>query len=167
MDTKYNWAHEEEISYSVRINWSHPKTHDMLNSGLAESDHEAYFYALIALFDGMWWPFYFGMVYSQNVSNRHKNVDHKRRLEKLKELYPEKTWHLTLGTPKFEGVRTTEKIIREVEGLLIYSNWHDENINKSKINSFSSTNSIKIINEGFTDPFYSINAYGVFNSYEE
>jgi len=164
--TSYNWAHEDKVDYIVNINWAKPITHDMLYTGLSDMDDSAYFYAIIGLFEGDWWPYYIGMVYSQNVSDRHKNKDHQERLEKLKKDYPKTTWHLTLGTPLLKGKRLSKILISEIEGLLIYGNWHDELINKSKINRFSSSNAIKIINEGFSEPFFKTTSYGVFNTEE-
>ena len=108
---KYEWAHDDEIDMRVEIEWSTPMTHDMLKSGLSDSDDSAYFYAIIGLFDGDWWTYYIGMVYLQQVSNRHKNKDHINRLERLKKMHPNTVWHLTLGTPTVDGKRITKKLV--------------------------------------------------------
>jgi len=159
----YEWVHEgEEIDVISTIEWSNPITHDMLHSGLAESDDSAYFYAIIGLFEQVWWPFYIGKVYSQTISERHKNADHIQRLEELKSKYPKVTWHLTLGTPSIEDGRISSGIIDTIEGLLIYSNWHGESINKNKINDFNSDKHIQITNAGFSEPFHKKIGYGVF-----
>lgn len=160
--SNFQWAHEEEIDVLVTVDWSAPVTHDMLHGGLVGEDDSAYFYAIIGRFEKQWWPYYIGKVYSQSVSQRQKNKDHLKRLEELKKLSPSTTWHITLGTPKFEYNNISPKIINEIEGLLIYSNWHKESINRSKINTFHSYNHIQITNTGFSEPFYKKTSYGVF-----
>ena len=161
---EYEWAHEDEIDLTVAIEWSNPMAHDMLNSGLSDSDDSAYLYSIIGLFDGEWWPYYIGMVYSQQVSIRHKNQDHINRLARLRKMHPNTVWHLTLGTPTVDGKRITKRLIEKVEGLLIYAHWHDECVNESKINGFFSDSYISIVNSGFTDPFYGKVGFGAFVS---
>ncbi len=160
--TSFNWAHEDEIDLTVNVEWSGPVTHDMLFYGLADSDKSAYLYAIVGLFEDEWWSYYIGMVYEQNVSIRHMNKDHTKRLERLQNKFPETVWHLTLGTPAVEGKRITKKLIKEVEGLLIYSHWHEKCINELKVNYFFADRYISIINSGFSDPFYTKVGYGVF-----
>ena len=160
----FDWAYHDEIDIKVTIDWSRPMTHDMLNYGMAKSDEFAYFYSIIGYVNKAWWPYYIGMVYKQSVSERHENPDHKKKLNELKSAFPEITWHLTLGTPDIKGKRLTKKLIESVEGLLIYSNWQDEMVNKSKINKFNSDATIEIINTGFSDPFYTKTGFGVFIS---
>jgi hypothetical protein len=162
--SEFDWSHDsEEIDLVATIDWSHPVTHDMLNTGLASSDDTAYFYSIIGLSDQEWWPYYIGKVYSQSISQRHKNSDHLKRIQKLKTMYPNVIWHITLGTLTFtDNKRINETLIDDLEGLLIYSNWHDESINKSKINNFSADRQIQITNTGFSDPFHSKIGYGVF-----
>ncbi|BBN60215.1 hypothetical protein [Hydrogenovibrio marinus] len=158
--TNFTWAHKDEIDIQATIDWSSPITHDMLHSGLSDYDETAHFYAIIALDNKEWWCYYIGKVYKQTVSQRHKNKDHKIKLEQLKKAFPNKTWHLTLG--KLSGdFQINEKNIDEIESLLIYSHWHEENINQKKINRFLSSRSIQINNEGFSEPFYPSVAYGV------
>lgn len=160
----YKWAHDDQVDLEVTIDWSVPVTHDMLNYGLATSDDSAYFYSIIGLINKEWWVYYIGMVFSQSVSKRQKNPDHKRRLDELKMLYPEVTWHITLGTPNFNKYKIEKGLIQEIEGLLIYSHWHEEIINKAKIDYFISENAIQITNTGFIDPFYEKIGHGVFCS---
>ncbi len=164
--TNYKWAHKDEIDKSVTIDWSKPVTHDMLNTGLATNNDEAYLYSIIGLFEGDWLPFYIGMVYKQDISSRHKNHDHIRRLKRLKELHPETTWHLTLGTVVSKEGRITKKLISEIEGLMIYSHWHEDSINENKINGYYGNSYTLITNKGFTDPFYLKVGYGAFISEE-
>ena len=162
----YEYAHEDEIDLIVTIDWSNPITHDVLYSGLSDSDETAYFYAIVGRFEKQWWAYYIGKVNNQYVSQRHKNQDHKQRLRTLRESYPDTVWHITLGTPHVEGGRVTSGVVDDIEGLLIYSHWHEETINKLKISRFSSSRSIKVINRGFSDPFYKEIGYGVFCSQE-
>jgi hypothetical protein len=77
-------------------------------------------------------------------------------------MHPDTIWHLTLGTPTIDCRRISEKLIKEIEGLLIYSHWHDECANRSKINSFFSSQYILIENTGFSDPFYPQVGFGPF-----
>lgn len=157
------WAHEgEEVDIRVSIEWTKPVTHDVLKTGLVESDETAFFYIIIALINKKWVPFYIGKVYSQSVSERHKNTDHLRKIEGLTKDHPDVIWHIMLGTPSLlEGKITTDKV-DYIEGLLIYSNWHEALINRSKINGFISNKHIHIINTGFTDPLHKEIGYGVF-----
>lgn len=162
MLSKYVFAHEDEINLDISIEWSKPCTHDMLHYGLEDSNDSAYFYAIIGICPevGGWWAYYIGMVYSQDVSSRHLNKDHQKKLEYLKTKYPDITWHLTLGTPL--GIsRINKQVIEEIEGLLIYSHWHKDLLNEKKVNSFNSNKAIRIKNTGFVDPFYRRVAYGV------
>lgn len=165
MDSQYYRVHEEyEVDVKVSIEWSLPLTHDMLNYGLSEVDQLANFYAIIGLIEGYWWPYYIGKVYRQTVSSRHKNSDHVERLEALKLRYPEVTWHLTLGTPQFINARKSATLVDSIEGLLIYACWHDETMNKNKVNHFNAAKHINIENTGFYAPFPRNIGYGVFVS---
>ena len=160
--TDYEWAHEDEIDIHVTINWSKPVTHDMLHAGLANNNEEAYLYSIIGLFDGEWCQFYIGMVYDQDIASRQKNQDHIERLNRLKKLYPKTIWHLTLGNLTVDEGRITKKLVSKIEGLMIYSNWHEESVNDNKINGFFYDSYILITNIGFTDPFYSKSGFGAF-----
>lgn len=164
--SEYIWAHENAIDVVVNINWSKPVSHDMLYYGLAKDNEEAYFYAIIGIEEGDWRPYYIGMVYSQDISSRHKNKDHQNRLVKLTRLHPHITWHLTLGKPSFDGNRISKAMINDIEGLLIYSHWHEDSINESKINGFFSNKYYLINNTGFNDPFYKKVGFGSFTTNE-
>jgi len=158
----FNWAFDDEIDIDVVINWSKPVTHDMLYSGLAESEETACLYAIIGKTKEGWWPYYIGMTYFQYVSDRNKGKDHQQRLKKLKRKYPKIVWHITLGTIEVKNRNISESLVKRIEGLLIYSNWHTELINKKKIFGFNSNKPIRIKNTGFTEPFYKEIGYGVF-----
>lgn len=159
--SKYFWAHEDEIELDVRINWSEPVAFSDLFDGNIDEE-EAYYYAIVGRAERVWKCFYIGKVYDQYVSTRHLNKDHIDRRKQLISEYPEADWCITLGVPKFnEKGRVTRNRVDVIEGLLIYSHWHDEIINKSKVNFFNSKKSIMISNRGFTEPFKTQVAYGV------
>ena len=161
---KYYWAHENEIDLDATIEWSKPVSFQDLFDGKTDEE-EAYFYSIIGKFGNHWKCFYIGKVYDQYVSTRHENRDHLLRRELLNTEYPEVEWQLTLGIPKFNEVgRITRNRVDVVEGLLIYSHWHDEIVNKSKVNNFHSKLSIRIRNNGFIEPFREHVVYGVMTS---
>lgn len=161
---KYRWAHENEIDLNVIIEWSKPVSFQELFDRNVDEE-KAYYYSIIGKIENCWKSFYIGKVYSQSGSARHKNNDHKERRNSLSKEYPKVDWQLTLGTPKFnETGRVNEDRIDIVEGLLIYSHWHDEILNASKVNYFRSDKSIRIENRGFAKPFKKHVAYGVMTS---
>jgi len=161
---EFELAHEDQTDLSVIVDWSPPVTHDMLYTGLANTDDEAYLYAIIGRFEGDWWSYYIGMTYNQSVLSRQQNQDHLDRLERLKKLHPKTIWHITLGTPSIPERRISRKLIEQIEGLLIYSHWHEESVNEKKISTFLSDSYISILNTGFADPFYTEVAFGTFVS---
>ena len=161
---KYYWAHDNEIDLDVKIEWSKPASFQELFDGKTDEE-EAYFYSIIGKFGNHWKSFYIGKVYDQYVSTRHENRDHLQRRKFLNKEHPDIDWQLTLGIPKFNEVgRITRNRVDVVEGLLIYSHWHDEIVNKSKVNNFHSKLSIRIRNNGFIEPFREHVVYGVMTS---
>lgn len=158
----FEWAFEDEISIDAVINWSKPASHDMLYSGLVDEEGPTFFYSIIGKTKDGWYPYYIGMTYFQYVSTRNKAQDHQKRLDYLKRKYPKMVWHLTLGKLTLKSGKISESLIKKIEGLLIYSNWHEELINKKKIYGFTSGKQIRIKNTGFTGPFYKEIGYGVF-----
>ncbi len=56
-----------------------------------------------------------------------------------------------MGTPKLTIGAINEKTIKEIEGLLIYLNWHKDMINKKKIEYFTSDRQLHIRNVGFNE----------------
>jgi len=148
----YLIAHPEEIRIRANIVWSKPYSYDVLLSGHADEDCDANFYAIVGYVDNNWWSFYIGMVVDQCVSDRHKNADHRDRLRELKANNRDVTFNLSLGVvhPK-AGTNITNALIENIEGLLIYANWHEDLVNKKKIVDFTSGNTFQIINKGFID----------------
>ncbi|GAA3955584.1 hypothetical protein [Allohahella marinimesophila] len=154
------WAHEKEIDLRATINWSTPLSEDMLPTGMSADEDTAYFYAIVGRFEREWQSYYIGMVYSQFVSTRHRNNDHLTRLKDLKSKHPDTVWHLTLGTLTLQDKRLNEGLVKKVEGLLIYSHWHDKCVSRTRSLRFSCDQSIQISNTGFNEPFHKTVAYG-------
>jgi hypothetical protein len=164
IDFRFSWP--DHVPVVAQIDWTLPSTHDVLFSGLLEQDETAYFYAVISLYKRKWMTHYIGKVYAQCSSKRHRAADHVKRLNQLRELCPDRTFHLTLGTPKFadDTLSPDAKTIDAIEGLLIYSNWTIHLTNKRKIDSFSNRQEISLENVGFTKHVLKRSAYGVFSS---
>jgi hypothetical protein len=158
----------DHVDVLARIEWTIPSTHDVLFSGLLEQDATAYFYAIVSLQRKTWSTHYIGKVYAQRSSQRHRAVDHVARLKELKARYPDRVFHLTLGTPTFFDGREhpDEVTIDQIESLLIYSNWSEAMINKRKIDSFTCPRQIVIENVGFNRHLWKRAAYGAFGSNE-
>lgn len=154
------WAHENEVDLRATINWSTPLSDDMLPAGLSADEDNAYFCAIVGRFDRGWRAYYVAMVYSQFVSTRHKNNDHLARLKELRSKRPETIWHLTLGTLTLQDKRLNEGIVKKIEGLMIYSHWHERCVTRTRSLRFSCDQSIQIINTGFNEPFHKTIAYG-------
>lgn len=164
MSTIYNIPHQEYIQWQVDINWTKPHGFEVLNYGLIDEDEEAYLYCYVAEEDG-WWPYYIGKVYYRNVSARQRDRDHRERLSNLKQSYPDKNFYISLGTPEINGSSDfDDSILEAVEGLLIYANWHEDMINKRKIDYFKFHEFIKINNTGFVEHLYKESFYGIVNS---
>jgi len=160
IDFYLSWP--DDLSVKGEIEWSRPYTLDVVFTGHAPEDETAYFYAIIALWDKEWCPFYIGIVYYQSVSERHKNKDHQKRMSFLQNKYPSLTFQISLGTPHLQVGAINEKTVKEIEGLLIYSNWHEDMINKKKTEYFTSDRQLYIKNTGFNEHLFVESAYGIF-----
>lgn len=165
-DVNFYFAWPDSVAVQVSIEWTIPSTHDVLFSGLIAEDATAYFYAIVSLEKKVWCTHYIGKVYSQNSSQRHRAADHIKRLQDLQEKYPSRVFHLTLGTPRFDGEidNPKELTIDQIEGLLIYSNWSESMINKRKVDYFYCARQISVENTGFNHHLCKRSAYGVFYS---
>lgn len=167
-DIDFYFAWPDSISVQAKINWTNPLTHDVLFSGLIPEDATAYFYAIVSTDRKIWTTHYIGKVYAQKSSQRHRSADHVARLKELQENYPTRIFHLTLGTPIFDGEIEipNETVIDQIEGLLIYSNWNEEMVNKRKIDTFHCASQISLENTGFSNHLCKRSAYGIFYSDE-
>ena len=160
----FYFAWPDAVEVQANIEWTIPATHDVLFSGLIEADATAYFYAIVSLDKKVWRTHYIGKVYAQSSSRRHRAADHIARLQELQRNYPGRVFHLTLGTPRFDdGIENPDELtIDKIEGLLIYSNWNEDMINKRKIDTFNCSRQISIENTGFNQHLCKRSAYGVF-----
>jgi hypothetical protein len=167
-EDEYAFSRPDAVSVRVRIDWSIPATHDVLFSGLLAEDDTAFFYAIVALDEKYWWPYYIGKVFAQNASTRHRAADHIERLNQLRLRHPARLFHLTLGTPHFEDGfgGADEGTIDELESLLIYTNQSERMINKQKMAYFASARQSAIENTGFSQHLWRRSASGVFASSE-
>ncbi len=159
---QYQWAHKDEIGADVIIKWSNPLTTDTLYSEQMDAEDSPYFYAIIEKSNEKWTAYYIGMTYLQYVSDRNKAEDHQNRLLKLEAKYPDKLWHLTLGMVKLKSGNITEQLIGKIEGMMIYSHGQEELITKSMAKAYKSMNSMRIVNSGFIEPFFTEIVYGTF-----
>jgi hypothetical protein len=167
-ESEFYFARPDEIAIKAAIEWTIPSTHDVLFSGLLPADATAYFYVIVSLHQRQWIPHYIGKIYAQCSSQRHRAADHVERLRDLQERYPNRTFHLSLGTPTFTGIPgdPDPQTIDDLEGLLIYSNWNEDMVNKRKIDSFVCSRQIYLENTGFNQHLWKRAAYGVFSSWE-
>jgi hypothetical protein len=165
-DTSYYLSFPDVLDVAVQIEWTIPCTHDVLFSGLVDQDSTAFFYAIVSLQKKSWVTHYIGKVFAQNASQRHRAQDHLVRLNALKVQYPDFVFHLSLGTPMFVDGRgmADAKTIDDIEGLLIYSNWTGDMINKKRVEYFTCQRQIVIENIGFHNHLYKRSAYGVFST---
>ncbi|MCM2564504.1 MULTISPECIES: hypothetical protein [Janthinobacterium] len=163
-DTPFYFSCPDSVEIQVKVDWSLPVTHDVLFHGLVEEDATAYFYAIIAIHEKEWWPYYIGKVFSQSTSQRHRAADHIARIARLREEYPEKTFHISLGTPILKDMHEVpdSETVDDIEGLLIISNWSEKMINKRKVDRFICTRQISLENTGFSEHLYKRAAYGLF-----
>ena len=152
-EPEYKIAHRDDISFTGVIEWSKPMSHDVLFSQQdVDEDERGYFYTICAYSEGKWWTYYIGMVYDQWVTDRHKQKDHKNRLDDLKIKHPSLIFHVSIGVLKqASGARITEELIADLEGLLIHAEWHEELANKRKVGTFSSGRTYSVTNDGFID----------------
>lgn len=154
-------AWPDYVDLKVSIRWTAPAMHDVLFSNHVAEDDEAYFYAITARCRGAWYAYYIGMVYDQSASLRHRQGDHVERLAELKRRHPDLNFGISLGVPDFNGVCFDRRMIEEIEGLLIYSNWHEDMINIRKVDFFCSPRQIHVKNTGFSDHLEKEVFYGV------
>lgn len=161
-DFKYAWP--DYVDVIVEINWTTPVAYDLVFSDDVPENQTAYFYSIVSREGKHWITHYIGMVYQQTVAVRHKQNDHKNRLGDLQKQYPGRQFLLCLGTPLFSDQdHVPEKyLIEEIESLLIYSNWHENLINKRKVNSFFARRQFHITNSGWTKHIVGEIGYGVF-----
>lgn len=146
----------------AEINWTPPSPRDLVISGNLDEDATAYFYSIVSRVDKTWWPYYIGMTYNQSVSLRLTQSDHLNRLALLTREHPNRDFSISLGTPNFKVGRRDRRTIEAIEGLLIYSNWHESMINDRKINRFSDAKQMYVRNVGWNEHVEPEAAYGVF-----
>ncbi|WP_019025415.1 MULTISPECIES: hypothetical protein [unclassified Thioalkalivibrio] len=159
---EFQAAWPDQFNLVAEIDWTRPAPHDLLFSGGVEEDQWAYLYAIVAWVDKGWWPYYIGKTFAQTVSRRNQQPDHRARLDKLQAKHPSLTFSVSLGTPDITSGRFDEGAIDAIEGLLIFSNWHEDMANERKINSFSHKHQVRLKNTGWTDHLEKEIAYGVF-----
>ena len=159
----FEFAHPDDVAVRATIHWSTPYAHEVLLTGNADEDEGTYFYAIVAYTDREWWTYYIGMSYDQWVSDRHKQPDHVEKLKELRRNNKETNFQVSLGAVKFAPyTRVTRALIEELEGLLIYANWHEDLVNKKKTEGFHSKRSFHVENAGFVDHLETAEiAYGV------
>ena len=157
----FDIAWPEDFSIAGEIEWTLPHSHDLLFTGNIEEDDYAYFYTIVALHNKKWLPFYIGIAFDQSVSERHKQEDHRKKIENLKRQHPNTTFNISLGIPQLSVGNLTKKNVESIEGLLIYSNWNEQMVNIKNINKFSSAKQIYIKNTGFIEHLEEFVVYGV------
>ncbi len=155
-------AWPEYFNVVVDVDWTPPFSHAELFSGGVSENESAYFYSIVALSRGEWWPYYIGMTFRQTVATRNGQADHLARIDRLKKAHPRHEFMLTLGTPRFEVGSVTLDIIGAIEGLLIYGNWHPEMDNSKKVQTFSPVQHLFVRNTGWSEHLEPELAYGVF-----
>lgn len=135
---------------------------EVLFSGQVEEDSTAYFYSIVAESGKQWWPYYIGMTYRQSAAIRNQQLDHQRRYQELCKAHSGKTFRISLGTPTFHRGAESLEAISAMEGLLIYSNWHEDMVNQKKVQTFSSVQHLYVCNTGWTEHLEPELAFGVF-----
>ncbi|HCT05167.1 hypothetical protein [Pseudomonas sp. BIGb0164] len=162
IDSPFNASWPEWFDVNVDVAWTKPVPHDVLYCGAIPEDDYAYFYAVVARKGGEWLPYYIGMTYRQTVSIRLQQADHIRRLAELREAHPDVTFSICLGVPSFTSGIDDLATIEDIEGMLIYANWHENMLNKRGVDKFRSRQQIYIHNSGWTDHLYKEVSCGVF-----
>ena len=157
---EFSWPDSCDIV--ADISWTKPSPHDLLFSGGIDENDSAYFYSIVAYAERDWWPYYIGMTHRQSASIRNKQADHRARLSKLKFDYPSLTFSISLGTPTFATGTLSEANIKAVEGLLIYTNWHEKMDNSKNVARYAASMQIYVRNVGWNAHLYPESAYGAF-----
>lgn len=108
----------------VEINWSRPTLYErLLEDGGSPHDDGAYLYLISARFSGNApKALYIGQTYSQWVTKRLTQRDHKRRYETFAEEYPRHSLFVSHGYVTVHGGKLTAKRLDDIESILIYTN---------------------------------------------
>lgn len=174
----------EEYAWKAKILWTNPLLyHDFLDGEecLNEFDLEdlndyndedndfwvnefieypnSNFYMILGQWNKKNKIFYIGKTI-QEVIDRVKNTDHKKRKKEMETENPKHKLLISLGDLYMEsGCNKTSKRIDDIESLLIYA--HEPEYNKNKIFNHTVESDYWIKNYGYTDPLYKQLHYGL------
>lgn len=140
---------DDEINY-IKLHWSIPRLLKEFEKEQPKID-DAYFYSLSASWneseDRL---LYIGMTYDQDVLERMQQYG----IKKCKKAHPRQSTNLIVSVATVEDWdgNITEKLIKDVEALLIYGSWCKSMLNDRSINAYTGRlfRQLVIENTGFT-----------------
>ncbi len=149
----------------IKIKWSKPIKYEKFLEDDSNDEQYVYLYIIIGKYsENPYELFYIGKSYYSFVSDRLKNKDHKERYVEIKKKCPGYKLFISLGFIKLsDRKKITDKLIDEIESILIYANDNEYIFNKNKLYSYNVDNEYKITNKGFKHiPLYKKIYNGIF-----
>ena len=136
--------------WDTSIQWTRPMEYDSLVVNGSDHDEEANFYMIIGRFSNK--PtkiLYIGMTFEQWVSRRLRQRDHQNRYAAFIKNYAHHRFQVSHGLLTIHNGNITEKRVKDIEQLLIYSNDSEHSRNLKSIYSHGVTSSYAIENTGY------------------
>ena len=153
-------------SWEVRIKWTRPRSYERVREEGSDHDDSAYLYYIRAQFSNRRPKLlYIGKTYTQSVSIRLGQPDHRNRYDEFTRLYPIHRFTVSHGIVSVESGRITRRRIDDIERLLIYANDPSHAYNVQNINQHGVARSYIVTNTGYRSGLPRSLLLGVFAKY--
>jgi predicted GIY-YIG superfamily endonuclease len=140
----------EDEFWDVSIQWTRPMSYDGLLEHGSEHDEYANFYMILGRFASKSAKIlYIGMTYQQWVSKRLSQPDHQKRYATFVNNYKHHRFQVSHGYLNMNNGNITEKRVKDIEQILIFSNDSTHAHNVKNIYSHGVTGSYRIENKGY------------------
>lgn len=152
-----------EQYWPVEIEWSRPKSYERLIEEGSFYDDYAHLYLISARYrDYQPKLLYIGKTYSQWVTKRLTQKDHRKRYATFLENYPNHNLSVSHGVITVNNGKITPKRLSDIERILIYTNEPQHAHNVQNYYSHGVTGSYLIENRGSKCTLPSTISLGIF-----
>lgn len=155
----------EDEFWNASVQWTRPMVYDHAVSNGSEYDSLSSFYMILGRYSNQ--PakiMYIGMTFSQSVKTRLCQPDHQRRYAAFKGAHKHHWFQVSHGLLTINNGNFTEKRVKDIEQLLIYTYTKDSAHvkNLKSIYSHGVTGSYLVRNTGYRSSLPRKLSYGLF-----
>ena len=139
----------EELPRELSVHWTRPRSYETILADGCDHDYEAQLYMISRRYSKTAHKvIYIGQTVYQYVSMRLNQKDHKDRYAKWRKEHPNHSFFVSHGIVRIEDGNITEKRIKEIERILIYSSCLDHIENLKNIWTHKVSDAYLITNSG-------------------